>query len=321
MKDNKPWLVCLKWGAILGVALAIFEVVKMVALKVQFEGAKMFDIALIIVFILIIHGGVKEFKGKYPKRLSFAKAFGASCLISLVGAVIFFAYDMLHYSVIDKSGLDRKYEVALGNFKKVIENDTITTNELNEYLDTVEAMMTEQEDIALQSGNIQDSLKNDIHRGVSMIERVYAEKIRSSRAVDSTQSYQMVNFSSFSRRTLMETLEAYVEQNQQEPSTPQVQQVVTAAASALADVNPVDARFERNKSHVPRYDSPGVYASVSSLMNLLYGMFFGIFVAMFHYRSKNPIEEKVDQAPSEEELAARAKEVEHTENPNEEQGS
>ncbi|MBR3571829.1 MAG: DUF4199 domain-containing protein [Bacteroidales bacterium] len=294
MKNKNPWLVCVKWGALLGVALSIFELVKMVARNVEFEGAKMFDIAIIIVFILLIHAGVKEFKEKYPQRLSFAKAFMACIIISFVGAVLFFGYDLLHYSLIEKDGLAKKYDKALNNFRASIERDTISTLELNAYLDTVKVMMEEQETLVCQENTLSDSIRMDVHRGTQLIERFYDEKMTARRAADTAHNYQMANFAPYARRVLVETLQLYIAQNEKENSTRYVEQVVQQTNSQLATVNPVDARFEQNKSHVPHYDKALTYVSVSAMMNLLYGMFFGLFVAMFHYRSKNPIEEKAE---------------------------
>lgn len=294
MKNKNPWFVCVKWGALLGVALSIFELVKMVARNVEFEGAKMFDIAIIIVFILLIHAGVKEFKEKYPQRLSFAKAFMACIIISFVGAVLFFGYDLLHYSLIEKDGLAKKYDKALNNFRASIERDTISTLELNAYLDTVKVMMEEQETLVCQENTLSDSIRMDVHRGTQLIERFYDEKMTARRAADTAHNYQMANFAPYARRVLVETLQLYIAQNETENSTRYVEQVVQQTNSQLATVNPVDARFEQNKSHVPHYDKALTYVSVSAMMNLLYGMFFGLFVAMFHYRSKNPIEEKAE---------------------------
>lgn len=295
MKNKNPWLVCVKWGALLGVALSIFELVKMVARNVEFEGAKMFDIAIIIVFILLIHAGVKEFKEKYPQRLSFAKAFMACIIISFVGALLFFGYDLLHYSLIEKDGLAKKYDKALNNFRASIERDTISSLELNAYLDTVKVMMEEQETLVCQENTLSDSIRTDVHRGTQLIERFYDEKMTARRAADTAHNYQMANFAPYARRVLVETLQLYVAQNEKENSTPYVEQVVQQTNSQLATVNPVDARFEQNKSHVPHYDKALTYVSVSAMMNLLYGMFFGLFVAMFHYRSKNPIEKREEE--------------------------
>lgn len=294
MKDNKPWLSCVKWGVVLGVMLALFEVVKMFARNVQFEGAKMFDLALIIAYVLILYTGVKELKEKYPARLSFAKAFLGCLIISITGSVLFFGYDMVHYAIIDPQGLDKKYESALTNYRTVIERDTITDQELNAYLDTVRVIMAEQEAMACQSDTLADTLRADVHRGTDMIMHFYEEKLLARHSADTVHQYQLSNFPSYSRRVLVETLALYVAQNEKEPSTPCVQQTIQQTCTQLNAVNPADIRFEQNKSRVPHYDKPGPYAGLSAMMDLLYGMFFGIFVAMYHYRSKTPIEKRVD---------------------------
>ncbi len=65
----------------------------------------------------------------------------------------------------------------------------------------------------------------------------------------------------------------------------------------MADLDPVDIRYEQNKSHVPHYDQPGLYAALSSMMYLLYGMFIGIFIAMYHYTSKRTAIEEAGETP------------------------
>ena len=92
---------------------------------------------------------------------------------------------------------------------------------------------------------------------------------------------------------------SYTEQNEGKRSTPYVQEIVQQTNDNLASIDPLEKRYEENKSRVPHYDQNGKYAAVSAMMYLLYGMFFGLFVAMFHYTSKKPIEEYV---PSESEI-------------------
>ena len=72
-----------------------------------------------------------------------------------------------------------------------------------------------------------------------------------------------------------------------------MQSIVQKTNDTLVSIDPLDKRFEETKNRVPRYDRNGQYAAVSAMMYLLYGMFFGLFVAMFHYTSKKPIEEFV----------------------------
>ena len=104
LNDKNFWKVHLKWGIILGVMLAGIEILKMFSRKVDYQAAQLLDLAMIVGFILVLHLGVKEFKEVYPERLSFAKAFLSCIVISVIGVVLLFGYDMLHYSVIEKDG-------------------------------------------------------------------------------------------------------------------------------------------------------------------------------------------------------------------------
>lgn len=283
---KKHWTVCLKWGVFLGGALALFELVKMAARNIDYGNAKMLDIALIIAYILLLYGGIKEFKEKYPKRLSFSKAFAGCLLISLVGSAVFFCYSLVHYSFIEKDGLVRKHETALENFRKTLERDTISGNELQAYLDTTAVMMGMQEQKVCEAADASDSLRAEIHKGTELINRYYSEKLTAMRTLDTTDSYRLANFSQYARKVLIETLQSYVTLNPDRPSTESIKEIVQKTDRQLPAVNPATLRYEQRKSHVPEYTRVGVYASASALMDLIYGMFFGIFVAMFHYKSK-----------------------------------
>ncbi len=286
MNEKKHWVVCLKWGVFLGVALALFELVKMAARNIEYGNAKMLDIALIIAYILLLYGGIKEFKDNYPKRLSFSKAFAGCLLISLVGSAVFFCYSIVHYSFIEKDGLARKHEIALENFRKTLERDTISGNELQAYLDTTAVMMDIQEKQFCEASGISDTLRAEIHKGTELINRYYSEKLAAMRTLDTTDSYRLANFSQYARKVLIETLQSYVEQNLDRPSTESIKEIVQKTDRQLPAVNPATLRYEQRKSHVPEYTRVEVYASANALMDLIYGMFFGIFVAMFHYKSK-----------------------------------
>ena len=123
-------------------------------------------------------------------------------------------------------------------------------------------------------------------------------KITDKKAVDTADNYKMGNFDTYARRTRLETLSLYVEHNEDNSSTPYVKQMVQNVGHQIGKLNPAEVRFEQNKSRVPHNDKPGRYAGVSALMNLLYGMFFGLFIAMYHYTSKKPVtEEMVEDAP------------------------
>ena len=139
-------------------------------------------------------------------------------------------------------------------------------------------------------------MRDEINSGILLFQKFYTDKLRSKPDADKEQ-YKLGNFTPYAKRVLVETLVSYIDQNKEKPSTPYVQDIVQKTNDKLASIDPLDKRFEQTKSRVPRYDRNGQYAAVSAMMYLLYGMFFGLFIAMFHYTSKEPIEEYV---PSEE---------------------
>ena len=308
LKDKTFWKIHLKWGVILGIMLIGIELLKMFARKVDYQAAQLLDLAMIIGFILVLHFGVKEFKEAYPERLSFAKAFRSCIVLSLIGALVLFGYDMFHYSFIEKDGLQQKYTVALDKYKQNLAKDTLTNTELKAYTEAAAAIMDEQKEELLNSATIKkdscmasdslcQELRNEINSGMLIFQQFYLNKLRSKPAADKEQ-YQLGNFSPYAKKVLMETLVSYTEQNEAKTSTPYVQTIVQATNDSLANIDPLEKRYEESKSRVPHYDQNGKYAAVSAMMYLLYGMFFGLFVAMFNYTSKKPIEEFV---PSENE--------------------
>ena len=303
LKDKTFWKIHFKWGVIAGALLAGIEILKMLARQVDYQSAQLLDLAMIIGFILVLHFGVKEFKEVYPERLSFAKAFLSCIVISFIGAVLLFGYDMLHYSVIEKDGLQKKYTVALEKYRQNLAKDTLTATELNTYTDAAAAILNERKeellngatiakDSDLPADSLRQELRDEINSGTLLVQQYYVGKLCSKPESDKEQ-YTLGHFTPYAKRVLIETLVSYIDQNKEKPSTPYVQGIVQETNVELDSIDPLDKRFEETKSRVPRYDRNGQYAAVSAMMYLLYGMFFGLFVAMFHYTSKKPIEEFV----------------------------
>ncbi len=303
LKDKTFWKIHFKWGVIAGALLAGIEILKMLARQVDYQSAQLLDLAMIIGFILVLHFGVKEFKEVYPARLTFAKAFLSCIVISFIGAAVLFGYDMLHYSVIEKDGLQKKYAVALEKYRQNLAKDTLTATELNTYTDAAAAILNERKEALLNGATIakdsdlptdslRQELRDEINSGTLLVQQYYVGKLCSKPESDKEQ-YTLGHFTPYAKRVLIETLVSYIDQNKEKPSTPYVQGIVQETNVELDSIDPLDKRFEETKSRVPRYDRNGQYAAVSAMMYLLYGMFFGLFVAMFHYTSKKPIEEFV----------------------------
>ncbi len=311
LEDKNFWKIHLKWGVIVGAMLIAIEVLKMYARKVDYSAGQLLDLAMILGFVLALYHGVKEFKEYYPERLSFAKAFISCIVMSLTGAVLLFGYDLLHYSVLEKDGLQQKYVSALGKYRQNLAKDTLTAQELTSFTDAATALLQEQKESVLgatsfagfagmppnQDTDTLQQMRNEINSGLLIFQKFYTEKILSKPTSDS-EEYQLGKFTPYAKKVLMETLVSYIEQNKEKPSTPYVQEIVLQTNERLAELDPLETRFEETKSRVPRYDRNGQYAAISAVIYLLYGMFFGLFIAMFHYTSKKPAEEFV---PSENE--------------------
>jgi hypothetical protein len=255
----------------------------------------------------VLHFGVREFKESFTERLSFAKAFRSCIVISLIGAILLFGYDMVHYSVIEKDGLQQKYTVALAKYKQNLAKDTLTNGELKEYSEAAAALLDNRKEALLNTAvfktegclttdSLQQSVRDEINSGILVFQQFYVNKLRSKPEADK-EEYKLGNFTPYAKRVLMETLVSYTEQNEGKSSTPYVQEIVQQTNDTLVSIDPLEKRYEENKSRVPHYDQNGKYAGVSAMMYLLYGMFFGLFVSMFNYTSKKPIEE---YTPSEE---------------------
>ena len=286
---NNFWKIHLKWGVIVGIMLVGIEILKMFARKVDYSASQLLDLAMIIGFIIVLYHGVKEFKEVYPERLTFAKAFLSCIVMSVIGAVILFGYDMLHYSVFEKDGLQQKYAVALEKYKQNLAKDTLTADELNAFCEASTAIINDQKGALQTDDTLNDTVNAEINSGILLFQKFYTDKLRSKPDADKEQ-YKLGNFTPYAKRVLVETLVSYIDQNKEKPSTPYVQDIVQKTNDKLASIDPLDKRFEQTKSRVPRYDRNGQYAAVSAMMYLLYGMFFGLFIAMFHYTSKRPLE-------------------------------
>ena len=303
---NNFWKIHLKWGVILGIMLIGIELLKMFARKVDYSASQLLDLAMIIGFILVLHFGVREFKEAYTERLSFAKAFRSCIILSVIGAIILFGYDILHYTYIEKDGLQQKYVVALEKYKQNLAKDTLTIGELKDYTEAAAEILNERKESFLEdttfitegcltNDSMQQSVRDEINSGILIFQQYYVNKLRSKPEADK-EEYKLGNFTPYAKRILMETLVSYVEQNEEKSSTPFIQEIVQQTNDTLASIDPLEKHYEESKSRVPHYDQNGKYAAVCAMMYLLYGMFFGLFVAMFNYTSKKPIE---DFVPSE----------------------
>ncbi|MBO4489335.1 MAG: DUF4199 domain-containing protein [Bacteroidales bacterium] len=297
MDKKSPWLICLKWGLIFGVAAIVFEVVRMVARNLEFGNQPAFSLALIILYVLVLYAGIKEFKEHYPQRLSFGKAFLSCILISLVGCVLLMGYEVIQYTYIEPDGLEKRYEQSLANYRSAVEKDTVTSAEVQAYTDTLSKVMAEQKTLLLkgQDTTVDYAMQLEVQKGLDMLMQYYVASLQNDykkRELTHLDTvWTLPNFSKKARRNLMNTLGLYENQNLTAASTPYVRQIVQNSENAMRDYNTADIRFEQKKGQIPHYTSALSYAAVNSFFSWIYALLVGIFVSVYHYRSKHAIDE------------------------------
>jgi len=297
MEKKSPWTVCLKWGLIFGVAAVAFEVVRMMARNLEMSNQAAGGLALIIIYVLLLYVGIKEFKERYPDRLSFGKAFLACILISTIGCGILFGYEVLHYTKIEPDGMEKRYQTSLANYRNTIERDSVTTAEVTSYLDTLSAAMKSSEEqlVASQDTTVSDAMRVEIQKGTELLQKYYKASLLNDYQKRNTQTvdtlWNLAHFSQTARRSLMKTLELYLNQNPNAASTPYVQQIVQRSENVMREYSIADKRFEQKKADIPHYTNPITYAGINAFFSWIYALLVGIFVALYHYRSKHPIED------------------------------
>ncbi|MCR4965117.1 MAG: DUF4199 domain-containing protein [Bacteroidales bacterium] len=322
MNNKSPWTVCLKWGLIFGVAAVAFEVVRMMARNLEMGNQAAGGLALIIIYVLLLYVGLKEFKERYPARLSFGKAFLACIIISTIGCFILFGYEVLHYTKIEPDGMEKRYQTSLANYRNTIDRDTVTTAELNCYFDTLSAAMKsgEEQIIASQDTAVSDAMRVEIQKGTELLQKYYKASLLNDYQKRNVQTadtlWNLAHFSQTARRSLMKTLELYLNQNPNAASTPYVQQIVQGSENAMREYSIANNRFELKKADIPHYTNPISYAGINAFFSWIYALLVGIFVALYHYRSKHAIDDvPVEEgAPVENEMPDDENPVNESEN-------
>lgn len=111
------WKTSLKWGALLGAALAILEPIKMYAhiLDLEENTKAIFILLQSVLYVALIFMAQKEFKEEHENMLSFARAYSIGMIVSFCAWAIFFAYSMFHFKVVEPDALMRMYNGEIDN--------------------------------------------------------------------------------------------------------------------------------------------------------------------------------------------------------------
>lgn len=277
----------LQWGGLLALCLAILELLKMVAHKIDYSFSAIYDLSLIIVLIGIILLGTKQYRDSLKnKTITYAKAFGFGALITVTAFVLYFGYMFLHYKSIEPDGIDRINKQNEQLYIKKAQKDTLNSGELEHFLATAHQSLQCQTDTFIQKTTFADSvcLRNSIDTINSYLSiRILGPKVKSDTAL-----YAIKNFTRFAQKTLWEITEQHLKTlpDSNEACVRGIQQIVAETQKELENYAPLSLRLEQSSSKIPHYDSIFTIAFISAFFVFCYGIFVNIFTALYLYRKK-----------------------------------
>lgn len=277
----------LQWGGLLALCLAILELLRMVARKIDYSFSAIYDLLLIIVLIGIILVGTKQYRDSLKnKTITYAKAFGFGALITVTAFVLYFGYMFLHYKSIEPDGIDRINKKNEQLYLEKVQKDTLNSAELEHFLTTARQSLQCQTDTFVQQNDTADSacLRNAIDTINSYLSiRILGPKVKSDTAL-----YAIKNFTRFARKTLWEITEQHIKTfpESNEACVRGIQQIVAETQKELDNYSPLSLRLEQSSSKIPRYDSIFTIAFISASLVFCYGIFVNIFTALYLYRKK-----------------------------------
>ncbi|MDR1758141.1 MAG: DUF4199 domain-containing protein [Bacteroidales bacterium] len=133
---KKIGLTILKWGSLLGIAMAALLRLKVYANHLDMYSVKgIFDLLHVLLFIGALYLCIKEVRDILPDgKIAFSKAFGIGSGVSILAFFIVLGYLYLYYDIIDKTALPelnaRNYQLYTNKIAKdtISPTPTITTD-------------------------------------------------------------------------------------------------------------------------------------------------------------------------------------------------
>ena len=289
-------LVVLKWGAFLGAALAVCELVKMLARNIQYEAGNIFSILLLIVIIVFLYAGIKEYRDDlYEGYIRFPKAFGAGAAVALVSFVVVFAYLLIHYQYIEKNGLERMNQRNVELFYSQLEKKSVTQDDAQRYLDKTDSVMRSKYTLMSQNNMFEEGCENFILEKTEMMLTAYNERVMLRPQID-TGYNTYGQFSAYAQSVFHDVYVNLV--SNVSPGDSCYQSLSTLVNNACNDMAQVDIRdiaYQNRKKEVAHYTSILPVALNYAVWVLLYGIFLSIFVALYLTKKKEEIPEDGDQ--------------------------
>ncbi|MBP5709695.1 MAG: DUF4199 family protein [Bacteroidales bacterium] len=272
------------WGIVLGAGLSALELLKMLARRVDYPFGTIADLMMILLFIAVLVKCAKTYRDNVCGGLiSFGKAFGLGA--GMVGVAFFFSlfYLIIHYSFIEKDGIDRINKAFEQKYQARLAQDTVSMSDIDTYISNSRVILSETKSSIMQDDTACNTF---VDSKIDMIFDAYSERLRKGAATD-TADYHYGKFDAYAQKILVNTLEQMLNENVGDTfCTPVLSRTVLASTAALDSISPLQLRLECEKDSVPHYSNVLALGLFNSVATLLYGLFFNIFTSLYIYRKK-----------------------------------
>lgn len=288
--------VALKWGALLGVALAVCELVKMAARDINYDAGAVFSILLLIVIILFLYASIKEFRDEVTDGyIRFPKAFGVGAVTTLVSFVVVLAYMLIHYQYIDKNGLEQLNQKNVELFYAKLEKDTVSQEMAKLYLHKTDSMMTSTYTDMIQQDMIDTACANWTRERMDKMLQAYNDRVLLGYSKDSLGS-TYAGFAGFAQHQFLDVYQNLLAlDNTNDNCYQSLSMLVNNSRSNMEQINLLDEAYEMQKNKIPHYTSILPVSLSYAFSVLLYGLFLAIFVALYLTKKKEETQENSDQ--------------------------
>ncbi len=272
------------WGIVLGAGLSALELLKMMARRVDYPFGTIADLMMILLIIVVLVKCAKDYRDNFAGGfITFGKTFGLSAGAVGVAFIFFLIYLVIHFSFIEKDGIDRINTAFEQKYRTRLAQDTVKMEDIDTYIINSGNILAETKTSILKDDTACNTF---VDNRLAMLWDCYAERLRKGAAMD-TANYHYGKFDSYAQKVWINTLEQLLNEEQEDTiCTTVLSQIVLTSAAGFDSASPLQLRLEAEKDSVPRYNNSLTVALMNSVSTLLYGLFFGIFTSLYVYRKE-----------------------------------
>ena len=291
---NSSALIILKWGGLLGIGLSALQFVKSIAGNFDyFSFGPILDLLLVVLFIGFLFLGIKEIRDNLQEgRIKFSKAYLTAISIAIVAFIIVFLYLLLYYTFFNRESLNKINEENISKYWGKLEKDTIKNDELTFFIQETENRLNDTKNRYLQDSTIECS--DVVTHATDTLFNIYRLRLE-NKGIHDTAYYRLPKFTPYACRIMMELTEStnFNADSSFIPCLPLFNTIIQQTVAEMQEMNMLQRRFDMGKDKIPQYHHPLAAALYFSLSVLMYGLLFGIFVALYLYRNNKKDDEEI----------------------------